>query len=283
MPTKQKKKSTIMKTKKTAIFLGMAGLVSLSLCASAQVTLSGTQLAGLTYDAYNQTPTYNGTSASAAYSSGVIDLSALYFPGTGGNQYWANVTVPNGYDGVSLGTLNNFISSGSTFDLQSLSGSYQNQIFGNNMISAYWNVTLNIPAIDGGGTVTYSSAADGVLGANTFDQPSSLTLPAGVPSPLDYYTGSGPYTSLGANEQINPNNIDTWADLASTEGTWTVASVGVEIGNWSEVYSTDANIDSFTLGGDADPGGVPDAGSTLPLLGVGFGALACLRWRLYRA
>jgi hypothetical protein len=272
-----------MNSKNTPLILSVVGLTALSLSASAQVTLSGGQLApspgGVTYNAYNQTAGgYGGNSASAAYDGGA-NLSMLNFPGTGGNSYWASVNVPNGYDGVSLGTLDSFMASGSTFDLKSLSGSYPNEVFGSVMISAYWVVTLNVP---GGGTVTYSSGADGVLGANTFDQPpypgwTAATTGASppVPTPQDYYTGSGPYGSLGANQQLNPNDIATWASLAGTEGTWTVASVGVEIGNWSEVYPTDAEIDSFTLG-------VPDGGSTLSLLGICFGALAGLRRRLAR-
>jgi hypothetical protein len=270
-------KKLIMITKKVPLVLAAVGLTALSWPASAQVTVSGTELQGLTYDAYNQTPTYNSTSAYAQYDSGAVDIGELYYPGTGGNQYWASVTVPNGYDGVSLGTLNSFIASGSTFDLRSLTGSYANKIYGNVMISAYWNVTLNIP---GGGTVTYSSAADGVLGANTFDQPSSGNPGGGgVPSPLDYFTGGGPYTSLGPTDQLNPNNTDPWSFVAAAEGTWTVASVGVEIGNWSELYNLDADIDSFTLPGTA---GVPDSASTLSLLGICFGAMAGLRRRFHR-
>jgi hypothetical protein len=270
---------TIMK--KTTFVLAMAGLTALSLSASAQVTLTGTELNDLTYNAYNQTPTYNSTSAYAQFDGGGANLSELYYPGSAADQYWATVTVPNGRDGVSLGTLNSFISSGSTFDLKSLTGMYALGNDFNQIISPYWVVTLNIPAIDGGGTVSYSSAADGVLGANTFDQLTSGNPgTGGEPSPLDYFTGSGPYNSLGSSQQLNANSIATWASLAATEGTWSVASVAVELGNWPEQYSLDAEIDSFNLPGDPS---VPDAASTLSLLGICFGAMAGLRRRLNRA
>jgi hypothetical protein len=281
-PEKQKNKKHVMKSKKIPFILYLAGATTLAFSASAQVTLSGTELApspGVTYEAYNQSPGgFGAVPATATFSSGVVDLSELTYPGTGGLSYWASVTVANGFDGVSLGTLNSFISSGSTFDLHSLTGSFANGNFGNNIISAYWVVTLDDPH---GGTATYTSAADGVLGANTFDQLTSGN-PGGstTPSPLDYYTGTGLDGSLAAGQQINPNNVDTWADLAATEGTWTVASVGVEIGNWSELYPLDADIDSFTLGGSA---GVPDTASTLSLLGICFGAMAGMRRRLHRA
>ena len=79
--------------------VGLAAATS----ASADVTLSGSQFTGLTYQA-------NGAGSSAADISGVITLAN---PDNVNNfDDTALVWVANGYDGVSLGTLNSLLSQG---------------------------------------------------------------------------------------------------------------------------------------------------------------------------
>lgn len=116
----------------------------------------------------------------------------------------------------------------------------------------------------------------------------------------DWYTGfSGP-TSFGSggitfasSNSGNPVGIDggggnlfvpqgyvsgTFLSDTSTYNNATFASLGITPGTYTWTWGTGVHADSFTL--QIGPAGVPDAGSTLPLLGFASLGLVALRRKL---
>jgi hypothetical protein len=259
-----------MRNKNVPVILSAVGLTALSLSASAQVTLSDGQLQGLDYTTSGNA--FNGVFPSAQYvptgpTTGYADLTS---PDGNNGPTWAMVSVPNGYDGVQLGTLASLDAAGAAgqvgFDLSKLTG------LGGN--SAFWEITLTDPTT--GTPFTLVS-----IGADP-------DKPGGVPFIGENYYNEGnsmmAYTSpqLG-NVQALWSVVEGYTpDGSGTPdlGTWDVQSVGVEIGIWGSTAAGEAQIDSFTLPGTYN---APDAGSTLSLLGICFGALAGLHRRLNRA
>jgi len=255
-----------MDLKKTTLVLSVAGFTALSLSVSAQVTLSGSQLGGLDYTTSGDS--FNGVFPSAQYVATPPGYADLTTPDGNNAPSWALVSVPNGYDGVQLGTLSSLDTAGAAgevgFDLSKMTG-----VNGN---SAFWVVTLLDPT-------THVPVELISIGADP-------QKPGGVPLIGENYFNQADstmaYTSpeLG-NVQALWSVVEGYTEDGTKLGTWDVQSVGVEIGIWNTTAAGEAQIDSFTLPGD--PGGVPDGASTLSLLGIVFGGLAGLRRRLARA
>ena len=120
----------------------MTGAVSL---AQAEVVLTGSELAGLTYSNGG----FSGDAAGyVSTGAGFIQLSTGDTQNGNPSQFndTGIVFVPNGYDGVALpSTLSGLVSGSASFNLLSstTAGSGQNAGTGGN--GAYWNVELKNP------------------------------------------------------------------------------------------------------------------------------------------
>jgi hypothetical protein len=221
----------------------MTGAVSL---AQAEVVLTGSLLADLTYN-----PSALSSGATAGYSGG---NAVLTNPDTNGGFFdTSEVLVPNGYDGVSLGTLNTLLSAGTagnvSFDL--LSGTPVNP--GNNY--AYWDVVLQNPS-NSSQTIVWNAYGINATGPNPFNQ--------GLSTNASCNSSGGCVFSAW-----NPN-------VTSTYGTWNVIDVSIGIGGWANPNGTvaAATIDSISLPGTLTP--LPAA---LPLFAGGLGLMGLLGWR----
>ena len=260
--------------KKIAFIASAIGLITLS-CSATEITLQGSQLqpsSGVTYSTSGGLspvgnppvpvlPTATFQSASGGYAD-------LYTPdGTANGLDYAMVSVKNGFDGVSLGNLNSLLTAGAaglvSFNLLNMP-IYSGQV-------PFWQVTLIDP--NSGTPMTFytfnatpdkvsaAPAPSYILGANYFN--------------MNQSGGAGDGSTSGNNDALGYNNT-AWQTIAGNSfdgskiGTWAVSSVGVGLGGTKEVAAEEAWIGGFTLPGS----GVPDATSTLPLLGVCFGAMA---------
>jgi hypothetical protein len=265
-----------MNTKSTTCIASVIAAIFLSWPASAQtVTLTGSQLAPSSGVAY-QVP---GAGASAGYVStggGYANLTSPDNVSGGAAQFndTAMVVVNNGFDGISLGTLNNLLAQGAaghvSFYLSSMTQADSEQ--------AYWNVLLVDPN-NSANTLLVNAFSDrtsggaGILGANPFNQ--GVAGNSSVDASISLSSGGvlGGLFTFGSTW----STVAAVSDDGNTLGKWNVASVSIDVGGWDSSLSENAQISSITL-----PDGVPDANSTLPLLGICFGALAGLRRRLHR-
>jgi len=264
---------------RTAAFIACAtGMMSWS-CFASEITLSGTDLngSGVTYSTVGSG--WNGHVNSAAYvSTGPTTGYANLLTADGPNGDYATVTVQNGYEGVSLGTLSSLIAAGAAGDVSF-------NLIGVPIDSGqvpFWQVTLSDP--NSGKTITLVTinAAPDEVSSPPLGSPKYILGPN--------YFNQGDSTQANNSPQLG-NVAALWSVVAgylddgSQLGTWNVDSVGVEIGGWYTQAPMDAEIGSFTLPGDntSAANSAPDAASTLPLLGIGLGALAGLRRRLHRA
>lgn len=245
-------------------------LATLSWSASGQETLTGTELQGLTYANPG-----GGPGTHSEYVPGTPGYANLYSPdnvvsGLPGSAAAANMfndtgtlLIPNGYLG-SFGNLNNILAQGAagnvSFDLASMTPGNE---------SAYWDVVLVDPN-NSAFTITINAYSDNKLGANPFNSGESVDASTSL-------------TSTGVAGTLFPFG-DSWTTVAGLVedgnplGDWNVADLSISVGAWDTGDDQDGHIDAITL-----PGGpIPDAASTLSLLGICFGALAGLRLRMRR-
>jgi hypothetical protein len=261
--------------RKSIIALGVAGVLtagSVSV-AQAEVVLTGSALAGLTYSNGG----YTGDSAGC--------VSCLPPPGTGGfiqlttgdtqsgNPSTFNdvgtVLIPNGYMGVSLpGTLSDLVSTpgGASFDLLSATNAAGSPVGpsggppGGN--GAYWNIELKNP--NDGTTLILNTFGINQLGANNF----SAT------------TGGTAYLYEGMSHNIfgSWTTTEDFVVDSLALGSWDVTGLTISAGGWgSSTGAATDDIDSITLPGTETP--LPAA---LPLFATGLGAMGLFGWRRKR-
>jgi hypothetical protein len=260
---------SIRETKSVVFLISLVVFAIGSSSASAE-TFTDSQLSGLNYSA-------PGPGASAGYIPGVPGYANLFSPDDQSGGGLATITdigtlnIPNGYLGASsFGNLNNILAQGAagnvSFDLSSMTSggaTPANQY-------AYWDVVLTDPS-NPAFTITINSFSDNQLGKNGFNVGESVDA-------------STTLTSTDVANSLVPFGT-SWATVAglSEDGTplgdWSVADLSISVGGWDSGENQDGHIDAITVPG-GDP--VPDAASTLTLLGVCFGTLAGLRRHMPR-
>jgi len=271
-----------MKMKLTALSSSLIVLGGFSVSAFANVTLTGSLLngsgvvltpTGETGGAVTYFSTGNPGLGTLAGGGGYIQLKTPDTTNTGGSI--STINIENGYDGVSLGTLNSLLTAGAagnvSFDL-----SYASPDVSNNLV--YWDVTLVDPN-NSATTETINAYSDNTvgLGANPFNEGQSVDAST--------IFGSGPgsfnqgFTGTLWNSSSYAGNTD--GGLLPALGTWAVESVSIGIGGWGSKTLQTQDIDSITLPGTLTlPPAVPDGGSTVSLLGMSLIVLgAC--WRKF--
>lgn len=231
-----------MKTIGSSVFIVMS-LVTLGMSASGQ-TFAG---ANLDSPPLSYTSETGNVATDVTYHPGVVPYVQLYTPDAGtviGTDDRPEVSVTGPFGDLSSLTAN--------FNLLSASPGVPPN-------GAYFDLFVQNPgnASDNLEIIGFSA---GSLGVDTLNGSTQVhTLDGGAP-PFAFGT------SLSSVYGIT--------DGTTTLGNWTVESVGVQIGGYGD-YSgamTD-DISSITVGNPS----VPDAATTLPLLGVCVGALAGLR------
>jgi MYXO-CTERM domain-containing protein len=206
-------------------------------------TVSGAGLNGLAF---------SGDPGDAQYVAGTPDVFQLYTPDAGLNGDAPGVKVKAANVGFSsLGTLNNFSANYDLFGTPTPDG-----------FEPYFLTYLYAP---GGGYIGVISD-----GGPDLDGSSGIHVIydfADTPLSSDTYSGD------------TLSQLDSTTYGTTTFGQLPVYETIVEIGDWniSDSISANADIESITVAS------APDAASTLPLLAIGFGALAGLRRRLNRA
>jgi hypothetical protein len=150
--------------------------------AHADITLTGTDLAGATYS----TPGAGATAQFESTDGGFAFLTSpdnVAGPGLPKTTDTGLVIVNNGYDGVTLGTLSFLVAEGAGGHV-----SFNNSAEGgNNNNFAYWDVTLTDPS-NSAVQVVINAFSDDTLGANPFNQgaagASSVDVSVSIPDQL---------------------------------------------------------------------------------------------------
>ena len=217
--------------------------------ANATVTLSGSQFSGLTYEA-------NEAGSTSADVAGIITLTNPDPNNTFDDT--ALVLVPNGYDGVSLGTLDSLLSQGAagnvTFNL--LTGTDP----GNNL--AYWDVLLQNPG-NPAQTIDVNAFGDNQLNSNPFNLAGQQSVNASCDGNATGGVSTGCF-------------FTTWSpSVTNFFGTWNVLDVSIGIGGQGDGAQT-ATINSITLPGT--PSSVPEP-VTISLFGAGLVGAVVMRRR----
>jgi hypothetical protein len=260
----------------SVLALAAAGAVTVGAVSAAQaVTLSGSELAGLTYE---PSPSGSSTGDSATYVSsggGYIQLTTgdTQSGGTAGFNDTGVVLIPNGYDGVSLpSTLGAFITSPGTSSFNLVSGT--NAVGGNvtstpsSANGAYWDFEITNP--NDGTKAIVNAFGINSTGANAVSATSGFTAvlyPAtGSGTVNDYFTG--------------------WSNLSSTTldglalSSWDLTGVTIAVGGWyTATGAATDDISSITLPGTLTATPLPAA---LPLFAGGLGLMGLFARRRNR-
>jgi len=256
-----------MKIKNSAFILSAITLAFLSWPVCGQVvtfTSANGELSGLA----SATP---GSQASVTYvpgSPGYWTLSVLDNIGGGGISEFndtAMILVNNGYDGASLGTLGSLLAQGAagnvSFNLLSMTPGNQ---------SAYWDVLLADPNNLANTILIANACSDNQTGANPFNLGESVDASVGVLNGSTFKSLWAPWTTVETQTPVAGDPA-----LAN----WVVDQLSISVGGWNSGDTQVAEISSVTVPGFTS---VPDATSTMTLLGICLGGLGVLRFRYCR-
>ena len=231
--------------------------------AGANVTITGSQLSGCTYivSGAGATSQYVSTGGGYAYITSPDNVGGGSFAQI---EDFASVVVPNGYEGVSLGTLNSLLAQGIANNVIF----YNANQGGNNGHFAYWYVLLSNPT-NPSDTLQINADSNEMAGTNPFNQGmvsnSSIYATATLPGGTSIF----PFKSLWSS-------VVTVVYDGVALGNWNVTGVGVAVGGEGSGITSTAQISSFTLPGVAAPAPVSADTPTMPQWAlIVLGAILC--------
>jgi hypothetical protein len=246
--------------------VAMTGAVSI---AQAEVVLTGSALSSSGLYSVGSACT-SGCSAGYDGSNAVLTSS----DGSSSINDTATLTIQNGYDGVSLGTLGSLLTAGAannvTFNLLSATGNGSPQTNANYL--AYWNVELTNTI--NGTTALINSFSNNALppSTNGLNEPNATSASSYI---IDGSNGNF-FTTWSNVESDSEQSLGICSTAGCSESLsdWTVSAVTISVGGWDSGQTETDTISSVSLPGTATP--LP---ATLPLFAGGLGMLGLLRRR----
>ncbi|HMD55618.1 MAG TPA: PEP-CTERM sorting domain-containing protein [Phycisphaerae bacterium] len=232
-----------MQKKHAGIISGGAVLAAalFSGSASANITFTGLQLAGLTYSAPGPGATAGYVPTSGGYaqltSPDNVSSSPGQFEDTG------MLLVPSGYLGATpFGTLSNVLAQGTagniSFNLSSMTPVADTSNY------AYWNVELANPS-NSSDTIVINAYGDNILNANPLNQ--GVAGNSSVDTSAYLHGGSLTYV-FGPWSSVTGTSVD-----GTALGSWNVTGLTISVGGWDSNTTHIGDISSITVPGTLTP------------------------------